>query len=259
MTTQDTTTSAGTATGVYAYAFVAAAGVLPAGLSGVGPDAGPVDVVRRGELGLLVSDVDTERLGRLYDEDLSEQSELATWAQDHDRVVRAAFDRGPVLPFRFGTVLLDRPAADRLLADQYDTALSMLAHVRDRVEWGVRVHGDVGGRPTDAGGDRSSGAAYLASRRKRLDERDQRRDQARDTAAAIADELTASIVDVARRSSREALLDVAVLVDRSGEEEFLATAERLAARAADAGLELRVTGPWPPYSFARTALEVGDG
>lgn len=253
MTTSDT----GTASGLYAYALLHAGTVVPGGVRGVGQGA-PVGRISHEGLDILVSDVDTERLRVLSDGDLSEDGELATWARAHDAVVRAAFAHGAVLPFRFGTVLLDRGVARRLLVAQHDTALAMLAHVRDRVEWGVRVRRANAPQEDAEPADRGSGTAYLAARRRHLRDRDERRARGRDTAVAIRDDLAASAADVTDRAGGDAIVDAAVLVDHSAEDGFLRRAAEHAARAADAGLTLDVTGPWPPYSFAHIALEVAD-
>ena len=53
------------------------------------------------------------------------------------------------------------------------------------------------------------------------------------------------------------LLDLAVLVGPTRETAFLATTAELRQRLEPDGLEVEVSGPWPPYSFA--SLEDGDG
>lgn len=245
-----------TAVDLYAYAFVRAHTDVPHGLIGIGPRQAPVRLLDRGRLGVLVSDVDAERLRGLLDADLSEHSELAVRAREHDQVVRAAAEQGPVLPFRFGTVLRDTAAADRLLAEQHDSAVALLAHVDGRQEWGIRLRArsSTDQQPSD----RSSGTSYLASRSKRLRDIDQRRVRELEVADAIHTDLASWAADTATRSGRDALLDVAVLVDRAAENAFLRHVGQLAATAAEAGLLLDTTGPWPPYSFARPGLEATD-
>ena len=49
---------------------------------------------------------------------------------------------------------------------------------------------------------------------------------------------------------------MAVLVESDDEAGFLATAGELRQRLEPDALELEVSGPWPPYSFA--SLEDGD-
>lgn len=244
--------------GLYAYAFVRAGTGLPGGLTGIGPRPAPVRLLDRGRLGVLVSTVDSDRLSGLLDSDVTEQSELAVRAREHDHVVRAAAERGPALPFRFGTVLRDDAAAYRLLAEHHDTAVALLHHVDGRREWGVRLRA----RSTDgdeSGTDRSSGTSYLASRGRHLRDLDRRRDRTRDIADRIQQDLRSWAADTTDRPGRDGLLDIAVLVDYSAEDDFLRHVGHLATEAAEAGVLLDTTGPWPPYSFAHAALEVRDG
>jgi Gas vesicle synthesis protein GvpL/GvpF len=243
---------------LYAYAFVRAGNGLD-GYTGIGPQPTPVRLLDRDRLGVLVSDVDAGRLSALLDADVTEHGELALRAREHDQVVRAAAERGPVLPFRFGTVLRDDAAADRLLAEHHDAAVALLAHVDGRQEWGIRLHAQPVVDDESATPDRSSGASYLASRSRRLREQERQRAQEREIADEIQRELMARVADTADRPGREALLDMAVLVDRSAEEDFLRHVEHLADQAAELGVLMDTTGPWPPYSFSRTALEVSDG
>ena len=45
------------------------------------------------------------------------------------------------------------------------------------------------------------------------------------------------------------LLDAAFLVSRRGAPRFRAAVEAVAARLANRGYDVSLTGPWPPYSF----------
>jgi Gas vesicle synthesis protein GvpL/GvpF len=243
----------------YAYAFVRADTEVADGLTGIGPQPAPIRLLRHGSLGVLVSDVDLERLNGLLDTDLTEDGELAVRAREHDHVVRAAAEHGPVLPFRFGTVLRDDAAGDRLLAEHHDTAVALLAHLGSRQEWGIRLRAQPRTDDEPSARDRGSGTSYLASRARRLRDLDRQSVQARETAEAIRQDLVAWAADTADRPKRDALLNVAVLVEPSAEDDFLRYVGHLAVRAADAGLLLDVTGPWPPYSFSPAELEARDG
>ena len=246
-------------TALYAYAFVDAGTGVPDGLVGLGPRRAPVRLLDRDGLGVLVSDVDAARLSTILDdEDVTEQSELAVRAREHDRVVRSVFERGPVLPFRFGTVLRDANAADRLLTAQHDTATALLRHVDGRHEWAVRLHAQPpnGDESDESAVDRSSGKSYLAGRGRRLRDLDERQARQRDAADAVRDDLASWAADTVDRRSGRALLDLAVLVDRTAEDDFLEHVGQLAVKVADAGLLLDTAGPWPAYSFTGTAAEV---
>jgi hypothetical protein len=243
--------------GLYAYGFFRANTGLPDALAGIGPRRAPVRLLSRDRLGVLVSEVDSGHLRGLAGGDVTEHGELAARAREHDQVVRACAEHGPVLPFRFGTVLRDDAAADQLLAERHDAAVALLAHVEGRLEWGIRLHAQR--TEDDEPSDRSSGTSYLAGRSRRLRDLDQRRDREREVAHAIHRDLVSWAADTANRQGRDALLDVAVLVDRAAEDDFFRHVEHLVATAADARLLLDTTGPWPPYSFSRQAWEVSDG
>ncbi len=249
-----------TGAGLYVYAFLRATARLPAGLVGLGPEAAPVGLVGRDGLAVLTSDVDVAVLADLSQQDAVPDSELAKQVQQHDRVVRAAFEDGPVLPFRFGIVLAGLTAAIRLVVERRDRVLTLLSRVDGKREWGIRLRATQGSRQPEppAEADRSSGASYLASRGRQLAEADRQRDRQRDTAEAVRAELAPLAAELVTRARSDGPLDVALLIGRDAEDDFLATVDRLAARAADVGLVLDTTGPWPPYTFSRTALEVSD-
>jgi hypothetical protein len=129
---------------------------------------------------------------------------------DHDRVVHSLMQRGPVLPMRFGTVVADESEVRSLLLERRKQLRELIAHVRGRVEFGVR------GGPVTA----SSGRGYMAAK---LD--------ARQSLAPLS-ELAAD--------TRTRRRDTAYLVDSN-----LAATFQERARS----MKLSLTGPWPPYSF----------
>lgn len=57
---------------------------------------------------------------------------------DHDRVVYSLMDRATVVPVRFGTVVDDESEIRSLLLKRRKELRGLLAHVRGRVELGVR-------------------------------------------------------------------------------------------------------------------------
>jgi hypothetical protein len=216
-------------------------------------------VAHRG-LGLVVADVELAQFA-----DLDTQPAMAEPAPDdplvvlahwHDAVVRAVFERQPVLPLRFGTVLHDTQAAARLLADRHEVACRGLDWVAGHREWGVRAR-LIRPDDDDVRLDGLSGTEYLALRRKRLAAAEHSRRRVSENAvelhAALA-RLATDTVPRARRSPAQ-LLDAAYLVPTGEEPAFHAEVKRQ--RGTD-GVEVTVTGPWPPYSFARVALSA-DG
>jgi hypothetical protein len=129
---------------------------------------------------------------------------------EHDRVVHSLMDRGPVVPMRFGTVVGDESEIRALLLERRKELTELLAHVRGRVEFGVR------GRKFRA----RTGRDYMTSK---LD----------------AERALAPLAELAA-DTRKRHRDTAYLVDRELAETFQERAQ---------SMKLALTGPWPPYSF----------
>jgi Gas vesicle synthesis protein GvpL/GvpF len=218
-------------------------------------------VTHRG-LGLVVADVELDPFAALDTDPSSvtdapdENDPLVVLARRHDDVVRAVFEREPVLPLRFGTILRDRPAAARLLADRHELANAELDRLAGHREWGVRARFAQPSAPAARPRDDLSGTEYLAMRRQRLAAAEHDRRRGADAATALHDALAGWATEVADRTPRSPalLLDSAYLVPAAREPAFHTEIERQLG-AADVAVE--VTGPWPPYSFARLELPAG--
>jgi len=246
---------------LYAYGITWSDRPLPDEVAALTDDA-PLSRVASGDLALLVSRVHTDEL-RIDEDDLSESGRLATLARGHDAVVRAAAGSGPVLPLRFGTVVPDEAAARRLLAEHGDSARTHLRRIGNTREWGVKLVRRLEAEPAAVGsrpGDRTgvSGTEYLTRRRRVLERHDAAEAVAEKAADLLQETLRPHVAEALRRGGAPGsslLLDLAFLVSPDSEADFLAAAGELRERLAPDGLELEVSGPWPPYSFA--ALDDG--
>ena len=246
---------------LYLYAVVPE-GVRLDTIRGVG-DA-TVDVIAGSRAALVVSDVAIALLADVNT--ATDGARLADLAVRHDAVVReAATVSSSVLPFRLGTLLPDRDSADRYLAARTGVLLRALARVETCREWGVTVHGasveDRGPTPEpEAREDSGAGTAYLLRRRQELARAQEvRRTRAR-AGAEVADVLRTNAVDVAAGRPRgdDVLLCQSYLVQRDAEAAFLEAVGRCKGSLSECSLELRITGPWPPYSFAQDLLPEAD-
>jgi len=149
--------------------------------------------------------------------DLDDEARLEQLVRAHNELLVDALAAGAVVPFRFGTTFPDRAALDAWLERHREALASELERLRGKEEWSVEP---VGGVP-DVGASEYLGARLATTVKPGLRER---------LAAA----------------SEEASGD-AYLVAKDRQEEFAGAVAALEAE----GYELRVTGPWPPYSFAR--------
>lgn len=244
--------------GLCAYAITYDHDLDPRGL----PDPEVRLITRRG-LGLVVAEVELTQFAELHNDPANamaapaEDDPLVVLARRHDTVVRAAFERQPVLPLRFGTVLRDPAAAVRLLAGCHELASSELDRVAGHREWVVRAQARQDSRAEDqpVSLDGLSGTEYLALRRKRLAAVEHGRRRNTDEAAELNDALARHATDSHRRARRSPalVLDAAYLVPTREEAAFRSEVER---RRDSGGLDVVETGPLPPYSFAR--LELSD-
>jgi Gas vesicle synthesis protein GvpL/GvpF len=129
---------------------------------------------------------------------------------EHDRVVFSLMERGAVLPMRFGTVVDDEGTVRSLLLERRKELKGMLARVRGRVEFGIRVDRAIP----------STGREYLNGKL--------------ELERSLAPLAELAVDTRVRRRDRAYLVDVQ-----------LADAFEDRARA----MKLSLTGPWPPYSF----------
>jgi hypothetical protein len=149
--------------------------------------------------------------------DLDNEARLERLVRAHNELLLGALGEGAVVPFRFGTTFPDRAALDDWLEQHRAALAAELERLRGTAEWSVEP---VGRMPdVDA-------AEYLGAR------------LATTVRPGLRERLAAACEDAAGD---------AYLVAKSRQDEFAAAVAELEAE----GYELRVTGPWPPYSFAR--------
>jgi hypothetical protein len=197
------------------------------------PPLGAMRVIASGDLAAVCGPV----LGR-------EVTAEALW--QHERLVEALMDDRDVLPVRYGTCLPDDAAAVRTLDDNRAAFAASLESVRGAVELAVRVFAGAGDadRPT-ASQTAMTGTAYLRARaRLAADE---------SGAAAIVHRplaRTARAASLARVNRPGELLRAAYLVDRDAGGAFSDRVREI--QEENPQLRITCTGPWPPYTFAKS-------
>lgn len=271
-------------TGVYLYGV--ARGLDPAALGDATGVAGaPVrGVAAAAGLTALVS---TVRLAEYGEAALRANLEDLEWleatARAHHDVVDRAARAAPTAPVRIATIYRDDARVAEVLSDEGGRFTEVLDLITGRSEWGVKAYadpellrGDAGEDDPDPGGGlapgaepltgpaedpagASSGGVGTAYLRRRQQERRRRADAGR-RVGEQADTVHAELADHAvasrhhppqdpRLSGRAGtqILNVAYLLDEEQVEGFLAVTRAAAEKLA--GIEVEVTGPWPPYSF----------
>jgi hypothetical protein len=240
----------------YVYGVVPAGSELPDGLAGL--DGARVELVERGQLAALVSDVPTDR-------PLGTRDDLLA----HERVVDTVAASTTVLPMRFGAVLERAAVAEELLGENETELASAIDELDGRVQYTVkaRYERDVVLREVietdqeiaelrERTRDMPEDAAYQD--RVRLGELVVRaiEDRAQRDCAAMHDRLAGLAVAAATHESSEPeeVLNSAFLVERDREREFDQAVDQLSAEYAGR-VRFRLIGPLAPYDFVPAASD----
>ncbi|WNO76534.1 GvpL/GvpF family gas vesicle protein [Streptomyces sp. AM8-1-1] len=265
-------------TGQATYVFAVcrpAAGDVPAARGHA--EGGPLRTLLLGRLALLVQSVPADA----FSEDelrrrLGDRAELERCAREHHAAVEAARASGPVIPFPLATLYRsDRRAIEALRAGEPRFS-ALLDRLTGHVEWAVKVHlarpaaepeaAEPTARPTSTrqgASGQGAGRAYLSRVSGRQRQADEER-QAAFRAAEQVDEAVRRHATAAVRhrlhsaeltgSNKAQVLNAAYLIGDEAYPAFARTVADLRGTPALSGIEIDVTGPWAPYSFA----ELGD-
>ncbi|GAA4226604.1 GvpL/GvpF family gas vesicle protein [Actinomadura meridiana] len=266
--------------GTAVYLYGVARDLDPTALRGASGVAGtPVRGITAARLTALVSTVRLDEYGEgALRANLEDLTWLESTARAHHAVVAHAAHTAPTAPVRIATIYRDDTRVAEVLTTQGTRFDDVLDRITGRTEWGVKAYTTPGPGtgPEDTGGGLApnaepptgpnpaptpdpapgAGAAYLRRRRR---ERDTREDAARRDAERAAD-VHAELADHAvasrhhspqdpRLSGRPGvqILNAAYLLDDDQTAGFLAVTRTAGERLP--GVDLEVTGPWPPYSF----------
>jgi hypothetical protein len=189
----------------------------------------------------------TARLQRL--------DELAAVAGAHHDVVAAVAAQTVVAPFRLATIYQDEDRIRELLRHRADEFAALLDRLAGTVEVGVKLHAQE--RPPAPAAPTTSGRAYLQQLSQRHRHRDEQWRHAATAAERIDAALGAHALDRSRHrpqpaqlsgAARHNIFNAAYLVPTGQLTEFTDLARRLAND--EPALQIEVTGPWAPYSFA---------
>lgn len=251
---------------VYAYAVLPAEtrlAELPPGVAGF-----PAEVISAAGLTLVVQRLPADLPERFESvQDVEGRAWLTALVVQHEQVVEACLNAGPVFPFGFGTMFENRAALAAALAPHAMTLDGYFLRTRDRKEWAVKIYAgiDVPSRRTVAEGA-SSGRDYLEKRHRSPFERDKTMEAAQEEAQQLIDQLAGLAANVVARDAGSAPLasstaamvaNVAFLVDDEHAARFRDAAATFDPKDWGHLIDLTVSGPWPPYSF-RPAIHLGS-
>jgi hypothetical protein len=187
----------------------------------------------------------------------------------HERVNELVMRNHTVIPMSFGTVFKTSEDIVELLRSAYDAFHDVLEKMRDKLEFGLKVLWDRDAiiRDIEAEDDdirrlkgeieSQKGSTYFARMQygRAIDAALQSRSER--FVSDIFEQLRD--VAVASRANKpigdRMIMNAAFLVGRDREADFDAKVKQIGARYEN--LTFKYTGPWPPYNFVNSTIEVG--
>jgi hypothetical protein len=224
--------------GLHLYCIVPPAQAAPPGLAGV--DGASVEVVPAAGLAVWVSRHDAPPTPSI------------DAVRAHNAVVVAAMDREitPV-PVRFGQWLAGETAVEERVAAERDRWADRLAVFAGRAEYGATVSAAASEAARDVrAAEAATGTAYMQELARRQAGAAQRRNVADRIAGYIATQVEhyATETRVELPAEGDVIARIAHLVAWADADAYHGVMRELCEPRTDA--QLRLSGPWPPYSFA---------
>ncbi|MCG3041274.1 GvpL/GvpF family gas vesicle protein [Streptomyces fenghuangensis] len=229
---------------------------LPEKAPGVGRPPREVRIVREGDLAAIVSDCPDDLRPKRRD------------LLAHQQVLTEVGARGPVLPLRFGSLSDDEEAVRGVLADHAAHYIRQLEELDGRSEYNVKaVHREdevlrlVLSQDTEARSlAERNRAAGGGSHEDKLRLGELVANAVREREAEDARLIEETLAPLAQRyvpgpEGSGWLANLSFLLGRDRSEEFTAAVEELG--RANPHLDIRATGPLPPYSFVGRPDEAG--
>jgi hypothetical protein len=252
------------AAGTYVYCAIAARKAPAVGMKQRLPGTGRVRLLEvKPSRYLVVGSAPLTRFGEeAMRTSLSDLDWVSRAAVAHESVVEAFLDADALLPMKLFTIFTSDERAIAELRRSWPRVERALRRLAGRVEWGVRLslagspNGTRPGSPALSRATSLSGRDYLLAKGRQRRGAQSRVRQARRQAAALFKTLSVRATAARRRTlaahpdrGGRLVLDAAFLVPSRHSSDFRARAARLARSLESDGLDLQLTGPWPPYSF----------
>jgi hypothetical protein len=231
-----------------------------------GLEQGAIVLLPVGKVAVVAQSVQDEFLTRLqdYNTDPAAQQWLTDRLLEHERVVETFVGLGPVFPLGFGVLLADPAGLHDAVSPHLDMLSAFFAGAAGRQEWCLKFYlHDEAPRRGEMAQAAKNGLDYLAARRA-LPERLAAREAAGrvfvETALAglgcHCEDILAREAGTAPGKGLRLLANIALLVRATECAALEAAVDGLVAAAAQEGLEVTLTGPWPLYSF-RPRMSLG--
>jgi hypothetical protein len=251
--------------GFHIFAFLRAGSVPPQPWPS-GMENGEIVSLPAGAYVCVAQRLAPDFLARLTDG--RQDTEARTWlmerAIEHGQITQF-FAEAAGLPLGFGVVVTDPAVLPALLAAKQADLDAFFAKAAGNQEWCLKFFvRDEGSNRAEVAKSARSGLDYLAARRAAP----LRQAAKAEAAQALVDEALSRIEPLCEEiavlgagstpaKDLQLLRNLALLVPIARSDDLQKAAEALVGPAAEAGLEISLTGPWPLFSF-RPRIELGQ-
>lgn len=257
--------------GWYLYAVLPSSTEIP---SMVGIDEGfPLVMIAEGDIGVMASPVSLTEFGT---EALKRNLEDIRWVAEkacrHEEIVEEIMRGLPLIPMRFGTIFLNLEKVKRMLRENFGRFQDALEYLSDKEEWGLKGFSDRQLlqewvlkedpellRLSEEINTMSPGHAFFS--KKRLLEKTSTiaLEWEAELVRLIEEAIRGEAVDLVKNPTfpreatgvdEEMVINLACLVLKEKVGAFIERVEDLNNNYRVKGLELQISGPWPPYNFS---------
>lgn len=189
---------------------------------------------------------------------MSDLEWISAVALAHEAVVEAFLRVDALLPLKLFTIFSTPERACQHFLDREAQLADVVGRVARADEWSVRLAVRAASTRTDARPAPAvpdGGAGYLQGKKARYQAAATRQVRVRELASEIFESLSGLSSEARQRQDARTqgtlVLDAAFLVPRDGATRLKSALARHAATLKPEGVDLTVTGPWPPYSFVQ--------
>jgi hypothetical protein len=236
------------------------------------PGTDDVEAVESGGLVAFATEVDEVEYSQPVIDARSKDVEwLGAIGYRHQSAMAVLMRGGTILPLRAFTLFKSRESLRHHLEEHRDELAAILDRVEGKQEWTLRIEFDPE-RWSAALPHRvaslheleeqiaSSGAGKAFLLRKKLDEERKRASReaelqvASEIERAVLEKLACETVAESRERRDGAFPQINVLIPRDEDARLQELHDELETRYAGEGVTLALTGPWPPYTFAKAEV-----
>ncbi len=194
---------------------------------------------------------------------------VAPRAVNHQRAIEKISELSPILPAQFGVLFSSRDNLEKFVCDNQLEILEFLSMASDKNELGVKVYWEslrakrrlmetqFAGRLAQLT-TLSSGARYFKEKQLHSEIEKNSTERLRNLMVKISTILSnishssrkrKVVIDDSSEEGRQIVANWAFLVEKARSDEFLSMVNDLNSNFSEDGISLRISGPWPPYSF----------